>query len=97
MIKKTSFYVGITLIIQSITMAVLFFFLFSKKKSLAATLLAMSAAGGIAGGVLLYKHAKREEAEKERLAEMLCDELGLTGEEDVEILTDENVDEAEFC
>ena len=45
MYKKTAFYAGITLVIQSISMMILFFLLFAKKKSLASVLLAMSAAG----------------------------------------------------
>jgi len=97
MYKKTAFYAGITLLVQSVTMAVLFFLLFAKKKSLASVLLAMSAAGGIAGGILLYKHASRVKAEEELLSEFLGDDEYVTDGEDIEILTDEYVDEAEFC
>ena len=97
MYKKTAFYAGITLLVQSISMAVLFFFLFEKKKSLASVLLAMSAAGGIAGGILLYKHAKSVKREEDLLAEFLGDDEYLYENGDVEILTDEFVDEAEFC
>ena len=95
MSKKTAFYVGITLVIQSISFAILFFVLFSKKKSLAAVLLALSAVGGVAGGYLLYKHAKSVKEEEELISEFLNVEAHDHG--DVEILTDEEVDEAEFC
>lgn len=97
MYKKTAFYAGITLLIQSISMAVLFFFLFAKKKNLASVLLAMSAAGGIAGGILLYKHAKSVKREEDLLAEFLGDDEYVYENGDVEILTDEFVDESEFC
>lgn len=97
MIKKTAFYAGITLVIQSISMAVLFFLLIAKKKNLATVLLAMSAAGGIAGGLLLYKHAERVKAEEELLSEFLGDDEYEYNDGEMEILTDDNVSEAEFC
>ena len=97
MYKKTAFYAGITLIVQSITMVVLFFLLFAKKRNLASVLLAMSAAGGIAGGILLYKHAKNIKAEEDLLSEFLGDDEYNYDNGEVEILTDDNVDEAEFC
>ena len=97
MLKKTAFYAGITLVIQSISMVVLFFFLVAKKKSLASVLLAMSAAGGITGGVLLYKHAKRIKEEEDLLSEFLGDDEYQYIDGEMEILTDDNVDEAEFC
>jgi len=96
MMKKTAFYAGITLLVQSVSMLVLFFLLFAKKKNLATVLLAMSAAGGITGGFLLYKHAKRVKAEEDLLTEFLGDDEYI-GDDDIEILTDEVVDEAEFC
>ena len=97
MYKKTAFYAGITLVIQSISMMILFFLLFAKKKSLASVLLAMSAAGGIAGGVLLYKHAKNVKAEEDLIAELLGDDEYEYNNGEMEILTDDYVDEAEFC
>lgn len=97
MLKRTAFYAGITLIIQSVTMAVLFFLLIAKKKNIATVLLAMSAAGGVAGGLLLYKHAKRVKAEEDLLSEFLGDDEYEYNNGEVEILTDEFVDESEFC
>ena len=97
MMKKAAFYAGITLVIQSISMVVLFFLLFAKKKNLATVLLAMSAAGGVTGGVLLYKHAKRIKAEEELLTEFLGDDEYMYEDGEMEILTDDYVDEAEFC
>ncbi len=97
MFKKTAFYAGIALVVQSVSMAILFFFLFAKKKNLATVLLAMSAAGGIAGGVLLYKHAKDVKREEDLLSEFLGDDEYNYEDGEVEILTDDYVDEAEFC
>ena len=97
MYKRTAFYAGITLIIQSVSMAVLFFLLFAKKKNIATVLLAMSAAGGIIGGVLLYKHAKRVKEEEDLLAEFLGDDEYEYNNGEMEILTDDSVDESEFC
>ena len=95
MSKKTAFYAGITLVIQSISFAVLFLLLYSKKRSLAAVLLALSAVGGVAGGYLLYKHSKSVKEEEDLISEFLGEEVHDHG--DVEILTDEEVDESEFC
>ena len=97
MYKKAAFYAGITLVIQSVSMAVLFFLLFAKKKNLATVLLAMSAAGGVTGGVLLYKHAKRVREEEELLSEFLGDDEYEYNNGEMEILTDDFVDESEFC
>ena len=97
MYKKTAFYAGITLVIQSISMMILFFLLFAKKKSLASVLLAMSAAGGIAGGFLLYKHANNIKAEEDLISELLGDDEYEYNNGEMEILTDDYVDEAEFC
>lgn len=97
MYKRTAFYAGITLIIQSVSMAVLFFLLFAKKKNIATVLLAMSAAGGITGGVLLYKHSKRVKEEEDLLAEFLGDDEYEYNNGEMEILTDDSVDESEFC
>lgn len=97
MYKRAAFYAGITLIIQSVSMAVLFFLLFAKKKNMATVLLAMSAAGGITGGVLLYKYAKRVKEEEDLLAEFLGDDEYEYNNGEMEILTDDCVDESEFC
>ncbi|MBR5314154.1 MAG: hypothetical protein IKU45_01925 [Clostridia bacterium] len=97
MFKKTAFYAGIALIVQSVSMAIVFFFIYAKKKNLATALLAMSAAGGIAGGILLYKHAKDVKREEELLSEFLGDDEYEFEDGEVEILTDDYVDEAEFC
>ena len=97
MYKKTAFYAGIALLVQSVSMAILFFFLVAKKKNLASVLLAMSAAGGIAGGILLYKHAKDVKKEEDFLSEFLGDDEYDYNDGEMEILTDEFVDETEFC
>ncbi len=97
MYKKTAFYAGITLLVQAVSMAILFFFLVAKKKNFASVLLAMSAASGITGGFLLYKHAKRVKDEEDLLSEFLGDDEYEYTNGDMEILTDDDVDEAEFC
>jgi len=60
MLKKTKFYVGISLLVQSFSFVVMFFALCKKKKDLASVILAIAAAGGAAGAVLLYLDAKDE-------------------------------------
>lgn len=60
MLKKTKFYVGITLIVQAVSFAAMFISLCRKKKSLANAILAIALAGGITGAVLLYLDSKDE-------------------------------------
>ncbi len=60
MLKKTKFYVGITLIIQSFSFIGLFIALCRKKKNVAGVILAIAAVGGITGAVLLYLDSKDE-------------------------------------
>ncbi len=97
MLKKTAFYAGISLVIQSISMLVLFFLLFTKKKKLSTVLVSMAAVGGAIGGILLYKQAKRIQAEEDLMTEFLGDDEYDYNDGEMEILTDDDVDEAEFC
>ena len=72
--KKLRFYAAVTLIVQSVSFAIIFIMLYNKKRSLAKTFAALSVAGGIAGGYLLVCEAK-EKARRERMLAMdaCCD------------------------
>ena len=52
MLKRTKFFIGISLIVQSLTFLVTFIVLAAKKKSLWKTFLAVGLAGGTAGVLL---------------------------------------------
>lgn len=60
MLKKTKFYVGITLIVQALSFMAMFVMLCRKKKSLAGAILAIAIAGGVTGALLLYLDSKDE-------------------------------------
>ena len=53
MLKRSRFYVAIALIVQAVTLSVLFIFFLFKKKSVAAALLAIAALEGATGAYLL--------------------------------------------
>ena len=55
MLKKFRPYIAICLLVQSISMIVLFFALLGKKKSLATTFLALGAVSAAVGGVMLWQ------------------------------------------
>ena len=55
MFKKFRPFIAITLLIQSISMIVLFFMLYKKKRSLANAFLAFAAVGGALGGILFWQ------------------------------------------
>jgi len=55
MLKKFRPYIAICLLVQSISMIVLFFALLGKKKSLATTFLAIGAVSGAVGGVMFWQ------------------------------------------
>ncbi len=52
-LKNSKFYIGITLMVQAVTFAVLFLVFLTKKRSLSATFLALAAVSAIAGKYLL--------------------------------------------
>ena len=100
MLKKTRFYVGLTLIVQALTFIALSIVLFVKqKKNYAGLLLGFGAAGGIAGAVLIYKQIRRV-IEDDRILEAM-DEL-LDEEDDYrpynrrEVPVDDTANESEF-
>jgi len=101
MLKKTRFYIGLTLIVQSVTFIVLAIILFVKqRKNFASIMLGVGAVGGIAGAYMIFRQLRRV-IEDERILEAM-DEL--LGEEDLdfcpyhkrEIPVDDTADETEF-
>jgi hypothetical protein len=100
MLKKTKFYVGLTLIVQSLTFIALSIVLFTKlKKNYAGLLLGFGTASGIAGALMIYKQIRRV-IEDDRILEAM-DEL-LDEEENTrpylrrEVPVDDTASEEEF-
>lgn len=95
MLRKTKFYIGLMLIIQSFSFLVLFIMLYAKKRSLSGALLLLSAAGGLAGMFLVYRQltAKAGDPEFEAFEEF-C--FGSKESPNVKILTDNDISEEEF-
>jgi len=100
MLKKTKFYVGLTLIVQSLTFIALSIMLFVKqKKNYAGLLLGFGTASGIAGALMIYKQIRRV-IEDDRILEAM-DEL-LDEEENTrpylhrEVPVDDTASEEEF-
>lgn len=98
MLKKTKFFVGLTLLVQSLTFLSIFVILWAKQKSLWKTFLAIGLAGGVAGTMLTYKAIKEDKQFKAMMAAVdnLCDYDEDYGYEDVEILTDDTATEEDF-
>ena len=61
MFKKTKLFVGVALLVQTVTSVFMFFILLAKKKSIAGAFLALAALTGAAGGYILYDCKKEEE------------------------------------
>ncbi|HHW25570.1 MAG TPA: hypothetical protein PK778_01975 [Bacillota bacterium] len=100
MLKKTRFYIGLTLIVQSLTFIALSVVLFFKnKKNYAGLMLGFGTASGIAGAAMIYKQLKRV-IEDDRILEAM-DEL-LEEEENSrpyyrrEVPVDDTASEEEF-
>ncbi len=99
MLKKTKFFVGITLLVQSVTFLTIFVILWAKQKSLWRTFLIVGLAGGVAGTLLTYKAVKEDKQFKAMMAAVdnLCDyDDGYDMTDDVEILTDDTASEEDF-
>ncbi len=103
--KKSKLYIGITLVVQSITFLALFIMLYSKKRSFASAFLALAGIGGTFGGYLLYLAGKEEEEESKEYSDYLErvfhedypeDDDETEASERIEIEPDETVDESEF-
>ncbi len=100
MLKKTRFYVGLTLIVQSISFIVLSIILFVKqKRNYAGLMLGFGAAGGIAGVVMIYKQIKRvidDDRILEAMDELLDESDNYKPYQRREIPIDDTASEAEF-
>lgn len=109
MIKKTRFYVGISLVVQAFSFLIMFLILCTKKKSIAAAFLAVAAMEGVCGAYLLYQE-KEENAQAEFNAEdyfasddfnfddsmINADIYGTDGELNDDVPVDEEASEADF-
>lgn len=97
MTKKSTFVCAILFISQAISCLAAFFYLVSQRKSAAKVFLALSFGGGVTGGILLRKYRRKVKEEKKLINDYI--EMTKNGEDkgDVEILTDDEVDESEFA
>ena len=99
MLKKTKFFIGISLLAQSLAFIIIFIILWAKQKSLWRTFLIVGLAGGVAGVLLTYKTIKEDKQFKAMMAavDTLCDyDTNYDNEDDVVILTDDTASEEEF-
>ncbi|NLE13539.1 MAG: hypothetical protein GX628_07665 [Clostridiales bacterium] len=101
MLKKTRFYIGLTLLVQSLSLFAMFIMLYSKKRSVTGALLAIASVGGLAGACLIYAQLSETMAEKiDTAVEDLVEEQPVTVEDiphrTVEIPRDKTVNDAEF-
>lgn len=64
-LKKTKLYIGITLIIQTISFISLFIMLYSKKRNFATAFLVLGIIGGAIGAYLLYLQKVEDDMEYE--------------------------------
>lgn len=96
MLKKTKFFIGISLLVQSVTFLTIFFVLLIKKKSVSKTFLIVGLLGGVSGTVLTYKALKEDKQFKAMMAAV--DNLYDYDDDydDVEILTDDTASEEDF-
>ncbi|NLK40207.1 MAG: hypothetical protein GX303_08235 [Clostridiales bacterium] len=63
MLKKMRLYVAVSLMVQSVTLALLFLILWARKKSISRAILALSAAQGAASLFLFWLHLRDPETE----------------------------------
>ncbi len=98
MLKKTKFFVGLTLLVQSLTFLTIFVILWAKQKSLWKTFLAIGLAGGVAGTLMTYKAIKEDKQFKAMMAAVdnLCDYDTDYSDDDFEIMTDDTASEEDF-
>ena len=90
-LMKSKFYIGIALIVQAVSMIILFFTQLKKSKSLATAFLAVAAVSGAVGGYLVATGAK-EEDEKNEMLEALREDFFEINEDDIA-----EEDEAVYC
>ncbi len=97
MLKKTKFFIGISLLVQSFTFLTIFVALWIKKKSISKTFLIVGLMGGVSGTILTYRALKEDKQFKAMMAAVdnLYDYEDSPAE-DFEILTDDSASEADF-
>ena len=98
-IMNSRFYIGITLLVHTFTLILMFFAHLKKSKSLAATLLAFAAVSGTLGAYLVTTGSKDEEEKNEMLDALREDffeisDDDIADEEDSVFITDD-VEDAE--
>ena len=98
MFKKTKFFTGIALLVQSLTCLTVFLALLVKKKSLWKTFLAIGIVGGVAGGYLTISALKHDRKFRKVIEAVddLCDYDDDTYEEIPTIPVDDTASEDEF-
>ncbi len=98
MLKKTKFFVGLTLLVQSLTFLTIFVILWAKQKSLWKTFLVIGLAGGVAGTLLTYKAVKEDKQFKAMMAAVdnLCDYDEDEADDGFEVMTDDTASEEDF-
>ena len=100
MLKKTKFFVGLSLLVQSLTFLIIFIILWAKKKSLWQTFLVIGLAGGVSGVLLTYQALKEDKRFKAMMkaVDTLCDydDNYDAHTEDIEIVTDDTASESDF-
>ena len=100
MLKKTRFYVGLTLIVQSLTfIALSVVLLLKQKKNYAGLLLGFGTASGIVGAAMIYKQIKRvieDDRILEAMDELLDEEDNSRPNYRREVPVDDTASEEEF-
>ena len=81
-ILKSKFYIGIALLVQSVTLIALFISQLRKSKSLAVAFLAVATASGAFGAYLVANGSKDEE-EKNEMLEALREDFFEINEDDI--------------
>ena len=97
-IMNSRFYIGISLLVQTFTLVLMFFAHLKKSKSLAATMLAFATVSGAIGAYLVASTSKDEEEKTEMLDALREDffeisEDDITDEEDSIFITETDDEE----
>lgn len=97
MLKKTKFFIGISLLAQSFAFLTIFVILWAKKKSLSKTFLLVGLLGGITGTVLTYKTLREDKQFRAMMdaVDSLCD-FDAVDPDEIEVQIDETAKEEDF-
>lgn len=100
MLKRTKFYAGVSLLVQSVTFLVMvIIFLFKNKKNTAGVFMAIALASGVAGSLLMARQIKEEREEDELLDAIdgiYTEEPEYIPHDHPDIPVDDTADETEF-